>query len=559
MLVGQLLISPEILKSGNVLSTVPPSAPWSGSLPSNLSAAGAETDTQPVDEPAETRGGTEQRMFGFLDYYERIHISSRSFDVGNLVSLQAQQFKVWNAYLVPKTLTSIDQTNNEGINLLQPSPAPLVYLPLKENTYTLQISTEGPATIDANYQFNFTDANDPTISVFGNRITAWTWLPDWSNPMLERLEWATDVMTAYDGTEQRIQLRGSPRRTFEFSFSASGQQRRRLDAAIYDWGARVWAVPVWPDGERLSTTRTAGSLTIPVTTANRDYHAGGLVMLLNEDGGYEVTEIDTISSTTLTLLRPLNNTWLAGSCMVYPVRSARLPQSHGFSRFTGDFAYGRVRMDAVDINEWPTANETLYRSYPPLTEKPNWTRDIDLTFERKLATLDFGTGERVVVDESDEPNIVSDFGWFLESRPRIAAFRSWLYSRAGKFRAFWVPSWIDDITVVSIIGAQASSIEVEHFNYTRHLVGSLHRKDIRIELKSGAVFYRRITGSEEVSATVERLSIDSALGQQVLPSDVALVSFMTLSRLDSDGVEINYFTGDSAQAAHPIRAIGHAI
>lgn len=559
MAVGIYLGSLEIHQFTSLQAIPAPSAPWTG-FDVSATTSGAKTSTQPVDEPANAATGQSLENFGMLDYYNRIHIDTRSFDLGNLVSQQTRTFKLWNAYLVPKTLETVDQVNIDGITLVEPSPAPLTYAPLKENTYTLQISTDGPATIDASYTFNFGGgANDPSISVVGSRITAWTWLPNWDEPMVERLEWSTDVMRSYDGTEQRVQLRNTPRRNFEFSFSAEGTQRRRLDAAIYNWGARVWAVPVWTDGETLSATVSAGGTTIPATTTNRDYHAGGLVMLLNDSGSYEVTEIASLTSSVITLLRPLVNTWAGGSCSVFPVRSARMPSTHGYTRFTGDFVYGRVRMDVDDVNEWTAATETTYRSYPVMTETPNWVESMDQSFERKLAILDYGTGERAIVDESGEPEIASSFRWFLESRARIAAFRSWLYARAGKFGAIWVPTWVSDLTVVANIGSGVTTIDVEHCDYTRRLVGKLHRKDIRVALNNGSVYYRRITGASEVSASVERLTIDSAFGVAIVPSDIAMISFMMLSRLDADGVEINYFTGDSAQAAHPMRAIGHGV
>lgn len=549
----------QAFKSGQiVIETIKPEAPW-GFWNVNVPILGARTNTQPVDEAPVSAAAVMQPMFG-ADYYNRIHISTRSYDVGNLLSLQTRQFTLWNAYLVPKTLANIAQTNTDGLTLIQPSPTPLTYGGLKENTYTLQISTDGPPTIDAAYLFNFTDANDPQLTVIGSRITAWVWQPTWTEPMLERLEWMTDVITAYDGTEQRIKLRGTPRRNFEFSFVASGTMRRKLDSAIYGWGARNWAVPVWTDGELLTTQASAGASTITVSTSNRDYHAGGLVILLADSGSYEVAEISSKTSTTLTLLRPLNNTWAAQSCTVYPVRTARLQQTYGYNRFTGDVAYGRVRFDSEEINDYTAATEaTTYRGYPVLTEKPNWIRNIDVTFDRKLAVIDFGYGEKAVFDESGVPTIAQNFEWFLESKQRIADFRAWLYARAGKYSAFWTPTWVDDMVVNATIASGSTTVDINYMEYTRHISAKLHRKDIRIELNNGTVFYRRITGSTEVNSTTERISIDSALGIQVLPSEISRVSFMALSRLDADGVEINYFTGDTAQAAHPIRAIGNGV
>jgi len=97
---------------------------------------------------------------------------------------------------------------------------------------------------------------------------------------------------------------------------------------------------------------------------------------------------------------------------------------------------------------------------------------------------------------------------------------------------------------------------VEWFGYTRYLSGRINRRDIRIELNNGTIFYRRITGASEVSAAVERLSIDSQLGQNVAPSAIRAISFLTMCRLDADDIEIAHLTNQGlAQATTNWRAV----
>ncbi len=556
---GNLFPSPEFAKAtGSVAIEAPRElSPWGG-FAMSVSLSGARTDTQPVNEPGDAKAGSDQPMFGFADWYNRIHITPGAIDLGNVVGQQTANVVIWNAYTTPKTLASIQDTNAEGITLTEPAATPLVYQPLRERTYTVVVGTDGPATIGATYLFDFIDANEPQLAIAGTRIIAWTWAPNWGEPMIERLDWLTDVLTAHDGTEQRIRLREYPRRALEFSFGAQGAQRRRLDVALYGWGARLWALPIWTDGQRLAADLLVDDLVVPVTTTDRDFTAGGLVMLLGEDGGNEVVEIDSVEPGALNLVRPLLNAWPAGSCTIYPARPARLPASHGFRRFTGDFVTGRVRMEVEDVNAWPAATETTYRGLPVLTTPPNWIGEIDQDLQRKLAQLDYGTGLRAFDDESGKPEIVQSYRWMLDGRDEIAAFRSWLYSRAGKFAACWVPTWVDDLVVVANIGAAATAITIENIGYTLQAAARVHRRDLRIELTSGAVYYRRITGSSEAGDT-EVLNIDTALGVLVTPTQIARVSFMALARLDADGVEINWFTGDTAEAAHNMRATGNVV
>lgn len=390
----------------------------------------------------------------------------------------------------------------------------------------------------------------------------WTWTPDWSSPMVERLEWLTDVFTAFDGTERRASLRNTPRRVLEFAFFAEGAQRRRLEAALYDKGSTTWAVPFWPDGEPIATTIASGATSIPCSPALRDYAVGGLVMLLGADGRSEVRTIASggIGGSSVTTTVGLSTTWAAGSGMIYPARIARLPASQAVARFTGDVVTGRARMDFQDLSVWTPATEaTTYRGAPVMTERPSWQGEPTMEYQRKLAALDFNTGARVFDDESDRPEIVQAFRWFLPTRQKIADFRAFLYARAGKAKHLWVPTWANDLLVTSAIGSAATTFTVANIGYTSRLLNKTHRRDIRIETTGGQVFYRRITGAVVNSSTTETLTIDSALGTAFTAAEIASVSFLALSRMDQDGIEIAWFTGDSAEAAHSLRAIGNGL
>lgn len=557
MAVGYLTPTVDFVKSGQVaLATDRNLPPWTAYMTS-APLSGTRTDTQPVSETPEAKTGSDQPMFGMADWYNRIHFTERVTSLGTITSQQNITLTVWNAWLVQRTLNSVTGVGDDGITLTQPGTPPLQYLPLAEKNYTFAVSAEGPAVISASYTFDF-DVVDMGYQIGGIRIIPWVWRPDWARGMSERLEWSTDVLTAYDGTEQRVKLQEYPRRTFEFAFMAEGSQRRRLEAALYGWGARSWALPVWPDGEALTVALAPDDMEVMCSTATRDYHVGGLVIVLADDGSHETAEVESVQADRVVLARPIISAWPVGT-MVYPARIARLPDTQSISRFTGSVSYGPVRFECEDVSEWTPATGTTYRGVPVMTDKPNWVDDIGLDFVRKLSALDFGSGKRAYADESGMPEIVQTHRWLLDGRTELANFRAWLYARAGKFAAVWVPTWADDLIVTAPVGASAVNIDVEHTHYVRHMAQAMHRRDIRIQLASGAVHYRRITASVDVNATTERLTIDSAIGTALQPGDIVQVSFMAICRLDSDGVEISYFTGDIADATHAVRAVRYDV
>lgn len=505
-------------------------------------AAGAFTDTQPVDEIGLALTGGFSPCF-VRDWYNRIHVEPTAFELGNVITAQSLPVTFWNAYFETRTLSSIS-TPQEGIDIVGAS-APVNVRPMATITYTLNVGRDGPPAIDDTIVFTF-DIGAFSVSIKGSRIVPWLFQPN--GEVRERLEWLTGVIRSYNGSEQRQQLRKTPRRSFEYAFTLTGNERQQAENQLFGWQARHFALPVWMDGASLSSTLAAGSSAISTPTTGLDYHDNGIAILITAPNVYEVVTVETVGDGVLNLLRPTENEWPAGT-KVYPVRLARLPQSVNLRRFTGGIAYGRAIWQCSDLSEWPTAVESTYRSYPVLEQAPEWSEDVESSYIRKLEILDGGTGGRYVDDEAGLPIMAQSHRWIHVDRNEIAAFRSWLYTRKGRLSAFWLPTWSQDLTLAVTANSLDTTIDVDFCNYTKQVGQDIGRRDIRIKLYDGTILYRRITASEEVSASIERLTIDSAPGLTISPADVAVISFMTLSRLDGDAAELLWWTHQNTEVA----------
>jgi hypothetical protein len=375
----------------------------------------------------------------------------------------------------------------------------------------------------------------------------WIFRPN--GPVLERLEWMTDVITAFDAKEQRIPLRLHPRRVFEFEVGLIDRERRIAENLLHNWQAQPFDLPVWMDRQALQADAAIAETELLVDTTTRDFQAGGKVLLC--DGTplvFELSEIEAVADGMVTLAEPLAAAWPAGS-EVYPVRSARLQEDFNLARFTGSMSYGVARFECVDLSPWPAATGgSVYRGFQVLAQAPNWTRDVEQGFMRKVARFDPGTGPALFDEEGGGAVLMQSHRWLLDGRAEIDAFRRWLYARRGMLSAFWLPTFALDFDVVAPIGPSDTTIDVEHCGYTGTIGQDIGRRDIRITLHSGTTYDRRITASAELSADVERLTIDSALGASVTLLDIESISYLDLVRLAGDGAEIVWHGWDLAEA-----------
>lgn len=512
----------------------------------------------PVSAAPIAISGFKQQTY-FDDFYERIHVIPAGASAGNVVTPKEVPVLFWNGHLSSRTLSAITFTDASGVTV-DSEPLPWVMMPLREYTFVFTFAALGEATVNGSALFDFNGtADDKIVPVTAQRVAACILRPDWTRGVLERLEWLTDVITAYDGSEQRIVLRRLPRRSFEFDYVAIGAaERRRFENMLFAWGSMPWAVPIWTDGTNLQAPLNAGALSIPIETTTSDYVAGGIAIIIGQDGDHEVVGVLSVNPSNIMLDAPTRLAWDAGTS-VYPARLGVMDTSHRVSRFTGDSLYSTIKFRLTDDSEVAAATAATYRNYPVLEQSPVWRRDLTTEYKRVLEAVDFGVGGFTSEDETELPTMLQAHHWTLTSKADAEAFRQFLYARRGKAKAIWVPTFLHDMQLASDIDIGDITIDVDNCLYTQFIGAAKNRRDIQIKLRNGTTYYRRIVSSFENTATVERLTMDAVISDPILVADVERISFMMLARLDSDTVELSWWTDDVAEVTANFRSINDGI
>jgi hypothetical protein len=370
----------------------------------------------------------------------------------------------------------------------------------------------------------------------------WTLTPDWATPVRERLGFLTDALPAWTGYEQRRSLRIAPRRVFSFAMLAGSREKRFIENALFGWSALIWYLPIFPDGQRLAAPISIGDTAIACDTVNRDFSNGGLAIAIQDALTAEAFLVASVSSSSLTLSAPAAAAWPAGT-RIYPLRSARL------------LVYPKILHDSQDmwsmsadftINEpcdWPAATGlATYRTLPVLEDSPDVSSAPAGDYSREANIIDSTTGA-IDVDDTAQlgfPGIVHQ--WFLKGRTARSNFRKLLYLLKGRARMIWVPSYNADLLLIGTLGSSAVAMTVEAAGLAQ-LAAVQNRRDIRIELLTGAVYYRRIASvAAGMTSATEVATLDSSLGSAISAAQVRRISFMTVSRLDADEIEIQHLT-----------------
>lgn len=518
-----------------------------------LNGAFSLTSNYPVSAAPRALAGTMARSY-VDDFYNRVHVVPAVLDIGNLLSVQTRDVSIWNAHFTSKALSSIAESDTAGLEE-SGVVAPTTFGPLEERAFSVTVTTNGPATIGALYAFDFPEES-PTLQVTGRRVVVFGHPPDWTKGIVEGYEWGTDVIESYGGIEQRIGLRGAPRRKLSYSFTTfSENERSSLSTMLYGWQARVFAVPVWTDAQTLTSALPTGSDSVPCVTDGYEFAATGLIVLWAGYNNHEALEVASVSAGTLTFASPTLKEWPAGTQLL-PVRLGRLPERIKSSREAGFYMTQQAAFTFNDHPGWPAADTgDTYLGYRIHDLDARFVNDITIDYMRSVAMLDYKTAHQWVKDKSGFETEIAKWNWILRNRLEIVAFRSWLAARDGRRVPFWSETLTNDLKIVATVGASDLSIQVENIGYQRYIDGRADRRHVAIRTLTGEAYYRQITGAAEISADVEQLSIDTALGVSIDPAQIESVRFLRLSRLESDSIEIDWHTPGLAESTSAIRSI----
>lgn len=511
-----------------------------------------------LDRLRSVRRASIARAQTFTDlFYGRLQLNPSYINLGNLLNSQTRQVELWNASFSPVTIQQVIRSEDDGIELDIPLSVPFTLAPLQAITITVGITTTGPTSIDARFVFDAVQLADATLQVVGTRAVVFSVMPDTSKPYLEKMAWVSGVITAQDGTEQRIAINEYPDTQITMTVQQHRDKIHNLDSLLWGWQHRIYSLPLWHRGVNLKEPAYAASQTVMCETAYAGFRVGETAIIWGDYDFFETFEVLEIQSDRLIARRGLQGGWPAGA-LVAACRAARLPQEITGSWQHADLASVPLTFVLTEVEqETPFEYGPSYRGSPMLLVPPNWVSPLDERNVRNIDVFESETKARFTVLNNDVPYIVRTQAWFLNSKAKIHQFRCWLYSRRGRVVPFWSPSWKNDITLAKRIEAGALVMEIETIGYRNFYGSRAGRQDIIMFLRNGQILTRRITSAAAGTngPETEILSVDAEFTTVIEPQAVVMVCFLGLHRLDADEVELDWRSDKLALANQNMRLL----
>lgn len=516
-------------------------------------AAGGLPAPVSVDYPALAS----DRLTPAFDWFEDFHVLPRSIHLGNVVSAVSIPLEVYSAYrdTIEEWLAF---TNNAGAGLSlggQP-PLPFAVAPQSGLSLTVDVSPSGVPRVDTTLDFEVPEGTI-FVPITLDRVTLLALRPEL--PYVEFLEFLTDVIPHVDGTEQRHSLRAYPRQLFEWELLVEeGPEAARLDNILFDWQPRIFGVPQWHEMTSTTAAAIVGATTFTVrSTADADYRVGGLVLVYSGDAVYDVLELVSLTSTTVTTASGALNAYPVGS-IVAPLRTGVIDRQIDGARHPVNAQFRRVRI-VVEDNAADLASTAGFPSLlgKVLLSDANIVRGtFPEVLERAVTVLDGATGRFVQDSNWDRSRRVSQKTFLCRSQAQLWNVRRLLHALRGRQISFYLPTFARDLLPTANLASGQNTLQVAHVGYTQFVRARQPKNLIQILRTDGTTLTRGIASSSVLDASNETLVVDSAWGSTITPAQISRVSYIEKVRLESDVIRIDHSIGDRiSRVSSPVKVV----
>lgn len=493
------------------------------------------------------------RSFGSF-FFDNVFISPARIDAGVVVPGEEFNFELWHSFTSPKQLTGLTQTGAFGIELEGVTSGSLGSF----ESFDYKISlNQANGLVDYRAAFDFGSGSEYSFILTASMALVMPERIDWSTQPEMSIQYLTEVIEAFDGTEQRIALRDTPRCSLSYMYSMTDEQQYRFDNKLStSTGSMI--VPLWPLQCQLSRAVQPGDASVVLEAINAHVRASE-TLLISEDDESEVVSIESVKGRTVTLKHLAKKTFSTNAvvipaCIAFPSdESNSTSLLRGFDQHTITFD-----LDETQIQK-PTPVDDFERlnSRPIFPFRPDRSKDVTTQYNRRREMLDPLIGARSIYDRTKGTVKIlgQTFTFFSEQeRQRFEDFAEIMNGSQGEFyiegpgQAFELSEDIVDPTY---------KFKIKSSGYTNFTNSNSLAPIAAIKLYDGTTIYRTIlsaTGNSDGTETITTKEITVSLKI----TDVETIVPLYLARFDSDEFRYIFDTTEVSTITKNIRQLLYA-
>lgn len=404
--------------------------------------------------------------------------------------------------------------------------------------------------------------------------------------IIESFEFKTDVITAYDGSEQRLKTRQYPRHELSFDYDAMNLfQAQWLRGMSRIPQNALWYVPLWcrPGYLREDFVEHGKSLYIN-TDYTYNFEGCEWIEIFVEDDVMQsstnlVRRIDHFSDGLITLRKKIDRPLLMKNTWIYPL--FRFSVQPGTSM---NYVYSNgtaVTLKFEDLLLEPSIHVPYkYRyEYDEITENynlwnlpetvddvevlvnsPQWIEDesVKLQVDRNINRLDNETGTFIYDLKNYNTYDIHTMDIYLVGAKKINNLIKFFKRRAGKHQSFYCPTYANDFQLALDVLPNSNTLYTEYTHLYKFYANNSRKKKLVVFTKDWHSYVFDIMAyTHEVVGEIDYGKIILASPVEVLlrKENVLMISYFNRVRFDSDTLTLNYEANTVANVLLTMREV----
>ena len=487
-------------------------------------------------------------------FFDNIFISPSRIDAGVVVPGAEFGFELWHSYTTPKELSGVSESGAYGVRLTGQTSGTL--LPFTAFAYGVSLIQAG-GVVDYLAGFDFGAGATNTFSLTASMALVMPERIDWSTQPEISIQYLTEVIEAFDGTEQRIALRDAPRYSLNYSYSMTDEQQYLFDNKLAtSLGSML--VPMWPLQCQLSRAVLAGDASVALETINAHVMASD-TLLISEGDESEIVSVESVADRVVTLTSMAKKTF-STNAVVIPARIAHPTDESNSTSLLRGFDQHTISYDLDETQiQKPTPVDDFehLNARPIFPFRPDRSKDVTTQYNRRREILDPLIGARRIYDRTKGTVkiIGQTFTFFSEpERQRFEDFAELMNGAQGEFYAAG-PGQAFELSE-DIIGP-TYKFKIKSSGYTNFANSNSLAQTVAIKLYNGTTIYRTILSATGNPDSTETITTKESTNNLKI-SDIETIVPLYLARFDSDDFRYIFDTSEVSTITKNIRQLLHA-
>lgn len=409
------------------------------------------------------------------------------------------------------------------------------------------------------------------------------------NKITEAFEYKTDIITSYDGHEQRIQTRQHPRHLLTFDYpSMNAMEAQWLRGLTRMKQSVIKYIPMWhnvfylTEDYKYNPNETDIRLYIE-PSALYDLMDCEAIEIFNKDDPRQeqniVKVIHSFGKDSIRLKNPILVDLDKRNTFIYPLRKCSIQPMSGLQYIYSNGS--NVSLSFEDLIEKSSLNmpssiyvdeESEFRNKWNLPLScdtreiflfmPQWVEDssVELSVEKAVNRLDTETGMFWYDLKNNKSYDVMTFNITLMNKAEIHNMIRFFKRMKGMARSFYVPTWVNDIELCEDI-KQGKNFIYTNFNKLKTLYANNGRfKKLVIFTKDWQSYIVDVIAYLTETRTSEnkqygKIMLGRTIRQTIPYDNILMCSYLDIVRFDSDNLQLNYETNNVANVTLTMREV----